>query len=684
MDTTIVKAAIFPPIGIARVGNSPDEFFIGPEVTAPSGRSAEFYKDASGALKRQAARFRVYGLNAAGIPIKELTADNARIEWMVEVANKKSAWYEFDVAMDVKKAVPVQLRNINIQDRESLMIKPSPKTISGEDKRGKEYAFDDGKFMGEKVYLGELQTDERGRLLFLGGHGVSNSPWPNNPPTTFANNNGWHDDISDGPVDAKVIYEDRELEVAGAWVVTAPPNYAPDLVGIQTMFDVIYNTMDAKSTGSAGVFLPVRPKPSFQQDILPILQQFSEMQWVNKGFFSSFGYQQNYDFTDERFLRRLSAITVGPNGKVDDVFQEDRRIIFNSLRKPNGKEIDPRLWPWFYGDLMGETDPQAYLALTPTLYSNFEKWMRGDFIQDYDPHYVEPRDLEELRDAAAQCVMLTKSALHYCLGGPFHPGCELTWPMRMAGMYSSPFRIRRRSDNHPEPEWGPVLDPAPFQKGAASTTPIEVFWNGPGDLTRWMAVPWQTDTASCRSGYKAEYDPYIPTFWPARVPNNVLSEKDYQIVMNTSLPREERLQAFNRRVTWFRVLGAYYLEQIDNMTRIFGDLGIVARKEGFENDPDFPAVMFVESVPFAPGGDGYEGIERIYKGGDAVASLKAVHKQVASTADGHVRVQAGEKQEVLDALKEVIDRVEAIPPFQGETLGAVGRGKQIRRIQDEG
>jgi hypothetical protein len=39
-----------------------------------------------------------------------------------------------------------------------------------------------------------------------------------------------------------------------------------------------------------------------------------------------------------------------------------------------------------------------------------------------------------------------------------------------------------------------------------------------------MAVPWQTDTASCRSGYDLSYDPYVPAFWPARVPNEVLTK----------------------------------------------------------------------------------------------------------------------------------------------------------------
>jgi hypothetical protein len=65
--------------------NSRDEYFIGPEVTAPVKYPMGFYKDATGALKRQAARFRVYGLNAAGKVVKELTADNAQLTWRVHI-----------------------------------------------------------------------------------------------------------------------------------------------------------------------------------------------------------------------------------------------------------------------------------------------------------------------------------------------------------------------------------------------------------------------------------------------------------------------------------------------------------------------------------------------------------------------------------------------------------------------
>src|SRR5215207_1914 len=85
MGDPIVSAAIYPPIGVCRVGNSQDEFFIGPEVPDPLPQQPGFYRDTTGALKRQAARFRIYGLNAKGHPVRELTASEAIITWHVHL-----------------------------------------------------------------------------------------------------------------------------------------------------------------------------------------------------------------------------------------------------------------------------------------------------------------------------------------------------------------------------------------------------------------------------------------------------------------------------------------------------------------------------------------------------------------------------------------------------------------------
>ena len=181
-DTEIVRAAIYPGIGIARVGNSTasDGYFVGPEVINPPLTGAGDSRDATGALKRQAARFRIYGFNAAGKVVKEITADDGDIEWQVHLANRKGSWYRFLAALDIPEAntMATPRRNAGVKgtDRASLVIDPGPRSISGTNQSGARFRFDGGHFLGTPVSLGELRTDTDGRLLVLGGLGKSGSP----------------------------------------------------------------------------------------------------------------------------------------------------------------------------------------------------------------------------------------------------------------------------------------------------------------------------------------------------------------------------------------------------------------------------------------------------------------------------------------------------------------------------
>ena len=106
-DQDIVYAKIHPSIGIARVGNSKKEdgFYIGPQVPNPYPQPPGFYRDSVGALKREVAEFRIYGYNAQGKVVRELLMDDAtHIEWTVELANHKAAWYNFELALDIPEA----------------------------------------------------------------------------------------------------------------------------------------------------------------------------------------------------------------------------------------------------------------------------------------------------------------------------------------------------------------------------------------------------------------------------------------------------------------------------------------------------------------------------------------------------------------------------------------------------
>ena len=111
-DHCIVKAVIHPAIGVARVGNAPHGHVVGPEVTDPLPRPAHDgpgqtpYRDAEGRLYPQAARFRIYGCNAKGEILRELTApgSQADIRWTTHLANRKAAWYDFQLALDIPEA----------------------------------------------------------------------------------------------------------------------------------------------------------------------------------------------------------------------------------------------------------------------------------------------------------------------------------------------------------------------------------------------------------------------------------------------------------------------------------------------------------------------------------------------------------------------------------------------------
>ncbi len=599
VDTVITSAAIHPAIGVARVGNSSaeDGFFIGPEVLQPPKTLENETRDPLGALKRQAARFRIFGYNAAGQVVRELTGSEAQITWSVHLANKKAAWYRFIVAMDLPEAQEMQVirRNADIKGdaRRTLVIDPGPVEIKSTDKIKTKRPFPKQKIFGAEVSLGELRTDDFGRLLVLGGLGQSGSlpnklVYDENELDSFNNANGWYDDTSDGPVNATVIFEGREIIAKGAWVVVAPPNYAPDVLGWRTLYDLLVDTfIDAKMMAEP-------QRTSFQSDILPILQRLSELQWVNKGFADTYGRNSPLDFSDPAVLRRLAQLDdeVVTHASGVDTPAARRQKIYQLFRNPEVDAEDRNQWPFLYGDAYGtfEKSPRNCFAVSGTMQRHLKRWAEGNFISDYsESAATESLPLDKV-DPALQPAILDRAALQFCLADAFHPGCEVTWPMRHASLYSEPFRIRRRAVDQPEADLGPLLS----AKVALDKTVQE---QGPGDLTKWMAVPWQGDTVFCRSGYEPDFDPYLLTFWPARVPNHVLAQEDYEIVINQQLKREVRLAAFKNRVHWVRHWHGRPADQILQMVSGISRIGVIEARSGIRNDPDFPAVMFVETLP---------------------------------------------------------------------------------------
>src|SRR5215813_8000652 len=164
---------IHPGIGIARLGNSLKEFFIGPEAPGEVANAGRTFKDASGRVKRQAARFRIYAFDAAGNAIDEVTLTDAKIEWQVHLANKKGAWFKFLGRFRSQKV----LRNGAIQGgpefqtnpdlRSELIIDPGARSIGGASQGP--VTLDGGRFLGWKCRWASCAQTRRADFSYLAG-----------------------------------------------------------------------------------------------------------------------------------------------------------------------------------------------------------------------------------------------------------------------------------------------------------------------------------------------------------------------------------------------------------------------------------------------------------------------------------------------------------------------------------
>lgn len=590
MKQEIDSVSIYPPIGISRIGNS-DEYFLSSDLPGIAPNPPDGFKDAKGRVKKQVARFRIYGFDKNGKVIAELTEDkDIDIEWRVDVANIKAAWYQFNNALDLTGAsIPSKPRNNTVTgiDRDQLAIKPSPVCISGKNKEGKKYRFNDGKFYGKKVKLGEVKTDEKGRLLFFGGDGKSASN-TNDQAVTFANNDGWHDDTCDGVIRASVTINGKNFEATPAMVAVTPPDFGPGLYGVVTMNDVVQDLfirkMDYPDPASAGV--------EFWRDIYPIFSRMTNTQWVNQGFFMLFGKSSPSDFESEDLVKQLADPS--------DKSKAERLRIFEWFRDPSSKEYTPTKVPPFYGDGFGEYEGIAIvdLPITRTQYGRLKQWAEGNFKAN---RISTQKDFDHL-SLEEQLNALNQAPMEECLGGPFHPGIELTWPMRQKIMWKAPYRLNVVNEGEPTPlDFGALLS-----ENIALGANGPLSKSGPGALTRWLGVPWQTDEASCLSGYDPSTYLPLPSFWAARVPNQVLSEDSYSRMEDGSVNIAQRLKHFDTRQDWLRDFGTQYQPKINAMIAEWHELGIISKVEKSpENNKEgyLPKVIWKETGRHFTGAD---------------------------------------------------------------------------------
>jgi L-lysine 6-oxidase len=537
--------AIHPKMGVARLGNSQKAFYLGPEKTGGLPIRCDLdgnpildngleqpvnrFKDKTGAIKRQAARFKIFVYEDGSSEGREISindSDIAGIKWTAHIANKKAVWYNFselqgDLTFGEYNSYENQhipLRNSDIQgkERQKYIIDPGPRSVAQPGQKAKFSYYNmpadypDASFpQNARQYanitsLGEIMMDSQGRLVLLGGFGNSGGP---GDISSFAGANGWFDDISDGYVLATINFKDgSSIDLEPAWVIIGSPKYAPELVNIITLDDCIFDTAVrgqnynaelydkskypntyAPAGGGYNPFVGFNPDycPNYKRDIEPIIVRPQSYRWVaNVPSMIDFS-RPNFNTADASDANKANReeyfdfyrIPVPPGSQEYLNIENGPTQLFHKSGLP--------LMPLNSGDnsVLDFHLVYKFLTLTPTQYFFMKQWSLGKFTTGEAP----PDNQHGVTD-------LDRQVIGNCVGGPFSPGIEVTWIVRNPATYSSPYQVKvaHWSGSNTGLE-------AYYAANGLSTTSDPQDGNGtePGDLTKRMAIPWQADFFDC-------------------------------------------------------------------------------------------------------------------------------------------------------------------------------------------
>ncbi len=375
------------------------------------------YRDSKARLRRQGARFRVFGYDEKDRPVGEILEKDAVIEWRVHLKNTKAVGRKFNGLLHPDESQRNSEWLKAGHDEKGLILDPGLHEVSKRDTKCQLLCQE---FMGDifepVLELGTLLYEkDTGRLVILGGHGRAGTPDEVAFPLKrgdFANHDGWFDDTSDGVVTADVtLGNGRNIYVKPAWVVVAPPKFAPELQTVVTLYDTLYQVAIDRGL-IANPFSDSRFLPSFSRDVYPILRRAHEMRWVFAK--SNIGH----------------TFSIGPGSP------EEREHLFRQFRVPSGHPKQPGSgtgqMPYVWSDLY--TDFAVNGTVTLHQYRLLESWAAGNFTDDWDgkppalSFDVTPSGLD-------------RAALEACVGAAFFPGIEVSWKIRDVFRYVEPFRL---------------------------------------------------------------------------------------------------------------------------------------------------------------------------------------------------------------------------------------------------
>lgn len=550
--------SIFPSVGVARLGNSEEEFYLAPDTIGGLPYECDelgnkigpvkTFKDGAGQVKRQGQLFQIFDEQG-----NELTIDSANVEsleWTVHLANKKAAWYEFNELQGnllydnnsyATRGTPLRNKSVTGENRQSLIIDPGPRTLTvdetcnnkrtiafNEQTVPKNYPaqFPKKPSEGQPFYgtlvesLGNLVTDDKGRLVVIGAFGHAGG---SEKLESYGGADTWHDDISDGPVYCTIKLKHQSAPITlSAWVIVGSPDFAPEIVNISnlsdTMLDVGVRELKLQPELFANGEFQISYRANYYRDIEPIIERIRGYQWVSNvqsmsAFFSNiFDFKDNSDTNKDNrmayfnYFRQPVTPGASPEEQTNQMlFSEGNEGAFPTMPLNSGSNSVSNA---------ENNIVDKFLTLTQTQYFLLSQWAKGNFS-------VEDSTLFPGVDAKDQ------AAVGNCVGLPMCPGIEVTWSMQNKVIYDKPYVIK----DYKGINGYNLTGLSPSRDECAKGDGCE-----PGDLTKRMACPWQADFFNCTIQYVNFTDPEVnklnktplpPTYynywWPPQSPWDVLS-----------------------------------------------------------------------------------------------------------------------------------------------------------------
>ena len=536
---------IHPAIGMARVGDADrtgdDFYFIGPEIPGvppnadpATGAFGSYKKD--GKVKPQAVRFRIFeyarepdGSAKLVGEVKLGQAGVTAITWTVHVANRKASFCNFDGQTGAEDTPyfasyqPGAMRNPSVRGlqkrNDELELDPGTQSIQGGAASSVDLAITKPPLngMARIKTLGQLRSDPEGRLIFIGGRGFAEAfPIPTQI-SDYANNPGWFDDVSDGPVSANLTVDGNPVQADGAWAVVGPPDFAPSFRSYRTMYDTLVDMM-VRYDGADGRFAILPPEieelrqfwkakdnaspplPSFTRHIYPILSSIAHAYRI-------FQHRANSSIDFHAVLGEYDLL----GG--DDFSFADVGAIFARIRDPESTTSPPDslLMPRALGDYYGTAngrggrdDPQFLHSVSILQYTLLKAWQAGKIVKDWTGTPIPA--------VAITPDELDRASLENGVGGAFFPGIEAGWLFTKPGAFRAPFRIATSE----------VVGSVPVPKDAGDTSPdrrdlvLEA-----GSFSQQMAQPWHADFFACAK--ETHFNRFI-AWWPVQRPDDVFVE----------------------------------------------------------------------------------------------------------------------------------------------------------------